>query len=100
MSTPLIHKCFSVYLLRSVHTGKGICIGFTNEQPSSLPDGDVIHMCWLSKESIEKRSEKNVCHPLHRISCTPNEAERIGVNFIRAAALYTAEVKKDEQQTT
>ena len=95
VTTPEISKCNLVYLLRSVLTGAGFCIGFTKETPSGLPQGDVVHMCWLTNEGIEKSIETKRCYPNHRISCTVDEAEKIGVNFIRAAALQV-EVKKDE----
>jgi len=96
MSAPTIQACTSVFLLRSVHTGKGICIGFTKETPPNLPEGDVIHMCLLSKENIELKAEEMLCHPSNRISCTLDEAEKIGISFIRTATLYKAGVKKDD----
>jgi hypothetical protein len=97
MAVPEIIECNSIFLLRSVHTGKGICIGFTTENPPSLPQGDIIHMCWLSQESVEKLNVEKRCYPLNRISCTLDEAVKIGVNFIRAATLYENGVKKDEK---
>lgn len=96
MVVPEVPKCTSVILMRSVNTGKGFCIGFTKENLSALPQGDAIHMCWLSKESVERLVEEKLCYPLHRVSCTPDEAVKLGVSFIQAATLYE-EVKKDEQ---
>lgn len=96
MSTPAIRQCNLVFHVRSIHTGSALCIGFTKETPSELPEGDVIHLCLLKKEDVEKQTNEKHCCPHQRISCTPNEAEQIGINLIRAATFYTAEVKKDE----
>lgn len=96
MTVPKIFKCNRILLLRSIHTGRAICIGFTKDNHPELPKGDVIHMCWLSKEGVEKQVKNEVCCPLNRISCTPDEAQKIGISFIQAKTLYENEVKKNE----
>ncbi len=99
-AVPEIVKCASVFSVRSVHTGNGVCIGFTEKTPDPLPEGDVIHFCMVSKEHFEKRSEGERCRSLRRISCTVLEAERIGMKFIVAAGLQLqyALKKKDESK--
>lgn len=98
---PQIHGCYQITGIRSVHTGKGACIGFSKEAPAKIPTGDVIHFCLLSKDEMKKRINKKqikgrVCTPLHRTSCTPKEAVILGLGFIRAATLWKAEVERHE----
>lgn len=98
-AVPEIVKCTSVFSLRSVHTGKGVCIGYTEETPPGRPEGDVIHFCWLSKEGIKKHDEGR-CFPLYRISCTVGEAERIGMKFIVAADLQLQVVARKRRKVS
>jgi len=95
-AVPEIVKCTSVMSVRSVHTGNGVCIGFTKETPDLLPEGDVIHFCMVSKEHFE-RSKGDRCILFRRISCTVLEAERIGMKFIVAADLQLHALKKKEE---
>lgn len=90
-----IKECFQIYRIRSVHTGFIVCVGFTKETPEGMPTGDVIHLCWLGKEAVEK--DAKTCCVNARLSMTPGEARMLALALIEAQAFYKVEAKKESE---
>jgi len=85
-------QCLCVVSILNTGRGWGICVGIQKARPEAFYK-DVIHLCAISGHP--KEGEK--CPIIQGFAMTPEEAEKLGTQLIKATVFGDTWLKKQEE---